>query len=454
MRFFPKPGYWFIILLTVLASCSKQLDRFQQPAPPIGVENDITPNASVVVLSETFETGTKTAYTTGNVTLGTGSWSFNDALIGNTTSDRKTGTQSARIRNVGSLTMNFNISGGASTVTVAHAKYGTDANSTWELWVSYNSGSSYTKVGSTITTSTTTLQTATFTVNAASGTVRLSIRKISGGTNRINIDNVVINGPDTGTGGGTAPGDDDHMLMGNPSNATADVVNFNNYLMPKTYFKLSYNRTRSTPNWVSWHVGSTDLGSTPRQDDFRADNTLPVGWYQVGATSYSGSGFDRGHNCPSADRTSTVAANSATFLMTNMIPQAPYNNQQTWGNLEDYTRTLVAAGNEVYVIMGNYGTGGTGSNGTANTINNGNITVPSNIWKVIVVIPNGSSDLSRVTTTTRVIAVNTPNINTINSNWRNYRVSVDAIEAATGYDLLSNLPTSVQAAIESVVDTL
>jgi endonuclease G len=454
MKFFMKPGYWLIIIMTVLASCSKQTEHIAPPDFSIGSDNDITPNATTVFLSETFETGTKTAYSTANVTLGTGSWSFNDALIGNTTSDRKVGAQSARIRNTGSLTMNFNISGGASTVTVAHAKYGSDANSTWELWVSYNSGSTYAKVGSTITTSSTTLQTATFNLNVASGTVRLSIRKISGGTNRINIDNVVINSPDTGGGGGTVPGDDDHMLMGNPSNATADVVNFNNYLMPKTYFKLAYNRTRATPSWVSWHVGSADLGSTPRQDDFRADNTLPVGWYQVGATSYSGSGFDRGHNCPSADRTATVAANSSTFLMTNMIPQAPNNNQQTWANLENYTRSLVTAGNEVYVIMGSYGSGGTGSNGTATTINNGNITVPSNVWKVIVVIPNGSNDLSRVTTTTRVIAVNTPNINTINSDWRNYRVSVDAIEAATGYDILSNLPLSVQSAIESVVDNL
>jgi len=450
MNLIQRKSYLLLfVLVTFIASCSKQTERFQQIENPIGVANDITPNAPVVALSETFETGTKTAYALANVSLATGSWSFDDALIGNSTSDAKTGLQSARIRNTGSLTMNFNISGGASTVTVAHAKYGADANSTWELWVSYNNGGSYAKVGSTITTSTTTLQTATFNLNVASGTVRLSIRKMSGGTNRINIDNVVINGPIT-----PLPPDDDHMLMGNPSNATADVVNFNNYLMPKTYYKLSYNRTRATPNWVSWHVGSADLGSTPRQDDFRADNTLPTGWYQVGATSYSGSGFDRGHNCPSADRTSTVAANSSTFLMTNMIPQAPYNNQQTWGNLEDYTRSLVTAGNEVYVIMGAYGTGGTGSNGYATTINNGNITVPSNIWKVIVVLPAGSNDISRVTTSTRVIAVNTPNINTINSNWRNYRVSVDAIESATGYDILSNLPTNVQAAIESVVDNL
>jgi len=96
---------------------------------------------------------------------------------------------------------------------------------------------------------------------------------------------------------------------------------------------------------VSWHLGPADLGSAARQDDFRADTDLPSGWYQVKPSDYTGYGFDRGHNCPSADRTATLDDNSATFLMSNMMPQAPQNNQQTWGNLEDYYRKLVGQGN-------------------------------------------------------------------------------------------------------------
>ncbi|RYZ20516.1 MAG: DNA/RNA non-specific endonuclease, partial [Chitinophagaceae bacterium] len=187
----------------------------------------------------------------------------------------------------------------------------------------------------------------------------------------------------------------ENMALGNPSGAVADAASYTNYLMVKTQYSLSYNRNRATPNWVSWHIDPTWLGGAARQDDFRADASLPTGWYRVGGTSYSGSGFDRGHNCPSADRTYSTTDNSATFLMTNMIPQAPTNNQQTWANLENYCRTLVNQGNEVYVIMGAYGTGGTGSNGTASTIDAGRITVPNRIWKVIVVLPQGSSDLSR-----------------------------------------------------------
>ena len=67
--------------------------------------------------------------------------------------------------------------------------------------------------------------------------------------------------------------------------------------------------------------------STARQDNFAADASLPSSWYYVGSTSYSGSGFNRGHNCPSADRTGSVADNTATFLMSNMMPRAPTNNQ-------------------------------------------------------------------------------------------------------------------------------
>jgi hypothetical protein len=65
-------------------------------------------------------------------------------------------------------------------------------------------------------------------------------------------------------------------------------------------------------------------------------HTAVFGRYRVRPTDYAGAGFDRGHLCPSADRTSSAADNSATFLMSNMIPQAPNLNRNTWENLESY----------------------------------------------------------------------------------------------------------------------
>lgn len=245
----------------------------------------------------------------------------------------------------------------------------------------------------------------------------------------------------------------ENMTMGNPSAAIADPYYYWNYLVTKTQFSMSYHRDRGTPNWVSWHLDDTWLGSTARQDNFRTDAALPSGWYRVTSTDYTSSGFDRGHNCPSADRTYSVEDNGATFLMSNMIPQAPVNNQQTWANLENYCRKLVSQGNECYIIMGSYGTGGSGSAGTKSTIAGGKVTVPNRIWKVILVLTKGSDDANRVTTSTRVIAINTPNINTTSSSWGTYRTTVDAIEQATGYNLLSSVPSAIQSTIESRVDS-
>ena len=246
----------------------------------------------------------------------------------------------------------------------------------------------------------------------------------------------------------------EHLVMGNPSNAVANVNQPNNYLLDKQQYAVSYNRDRGIPNWVSWHLDPTWRGPGTRQDDFREDPTLPAGFYRVQGTSYQGSGFDRGHNTPSADRTRSNADNSATFLMTNMIPQSPDNNQGPWNNMEQDLRTIMGAGNELYIIMCNAGIGGTGSNGgVTNTIDNGRVAVPAFVYKIALILPIGDNDLSRVTTSTRVIAVKMPNVQGIrNNDWRSYRVSVDQIESETGLDFFSNVPANIQAVIESQVD--
>ncbi len=429
-----------VVVMFFVSSCQIS------PTEPTSSSNQNSEFTSLnkVTVSEPFEPGTKTAYAAADVTLGSGVWNLDEALLGNSTSDRKNGTQSVRARNSGKVTMKFNRADGAGVVSVKHALFGTDASATWQLWYSTNSGSSWTQIGSTITTSSTTLATASFTVNKA-GTIRFEIRKTDGSANRINFDDFVINDYSDLTD--TTTSSSVHLTLGNPSGAQPLVTYTTNYRMEKTQYAISYHRDRGTPNWVAWHLNASWLGSTPRQDNFRADATLPSGWYQVGGSSYSGSGYDRGHMCPSADRTLTVADNSATFLMTNMIPQAPNNNQGPWARFEDYCRSLVSTGNELYIYSGSYGSQG--------TIDAGRVNVPTRTWKVAVVLPEGTNDLSRVTTSTRVIAVDMPNNDALISrtaDWKTFRVSVDAVEISTGYDFLGKVSTSIQAVIESTVD--
>ncbi|MBD0347353.1 MAG: DNA/RNA non-specific endonuclease [Coleofasciculus sp. Co-bin14] len=236
-----------------------------------------------------------------------------------------------------------------------------------------------------------------------------------------------------------------HLTLGNLSNAS--TINANNYLLQKPQYSLSYNNDKGIPNWVSWQLNKSWMGDAPRQNDFRPDDTLPAGWYRVKPTDYTNSGYDRGHMTPSEDRTKKVADNSATFLMTNIIPQAPDNNQGPWARLESYCRDLVKKeGKELYIISGGYGTKGT---------INGKVSVPANTWKVIVVLDRPGQGVRGITTSTRVIAVNMPNSNGIRAvNWKTYRTTVRQIESKTRYNFLSNVPIAVQNAIETRVDAL
>lgn len=256
---------------------------------------------------------------------------------------------------------------------------------------------------------------------------------------------------------GAAPSypSDVHMTFGNPSGATPSIWAPNNYLMEKPEFALSYNRDRGTPNWVSWHLADEWIGSLARVDTFRPDPAVPADWYRVLHTDYFGSGFDRGHMVPNADRDpeTSMPINQATFLMSNMIPQAPDNNQGPWANMENYLRTLLPA-NELYIIAGGAGTGGTGSGGFMTTFAGGHVTVPATTWKVALVIPKASGDdVGRVTAGARTIAVIMPNTQGIrNNDWMGYLTTINAVESLTGYDFFANVADAVENAIEAGVN--
>ena len=440
--------YFLLLSITLsISSCKKEDLTAIDTNPYSQTGNPHQLRSLSIGFPENFEAGTKTAYATGDVSLTSGLWNLNDALLGTSTSDRKNGAKSVRIQNTGMLTMNFNCTNGVALVSVAHAKYGTDANSTWSLYYSTNSGSTWTQTGSVITTSATTLTTASFAMSVT-GNVRFQLRKLSGG--RLNVDDFSVS--DNVSSGPTR---DNNLALGNPSSAVTSTGSPNNYLLQHTQYSLSYNNSRGINNWVSWHLSTAWEGAALRCNCFNTDASLPSTFFRATTSQYTNTGFDRGHMCPSEDRTASDTDNANTFLMANIVPQAPINNQQTWEQLEAYTRGLVNQGNEVYIIAGNYGTGGTGSKGgVTNTIAGGKITVPAHVWKVIVILPLGTDDANRVSNATRVIAIDLPNNQTVNAQpWGYYRTSVDAIEAATGYNILSNVAVATQTVVEAAVDS-
>lgn len=229
--------------------------------------------------------------------------------------------------------------------------------------------------------------------------------------------------------------------LGNPSRAVTDTSQPDNYLVTHDGYALSYNRSRGAANWVSWHLERSDIGDAERTNAFAPDTILPGDWW-IKPADYTGSGFDRGHLCPSKDRSSSEEINRETFLMSNMQPQSPKLNQKTWKYLEDYTREIVNK-NEAYVYAGCYGDAGRIKD---------KITIPTNCWKIVVVLPVSDNDLKRINRKTRIIAVNMPNEETVSIRWRTYLTTVNDIEKETGYDFLANVPKKIQSIIESAKD--
>jgi len=236
-----------------------------------------------------------------------------------------------------------------------------------------------------------------------------------------------------------------YLAFGNPSSASADGSDRNNYLIVNTAYAESYNNNLGRPNWVAWRLTESDIGGEERSNDFRPNEELPYGWKHVLPSDYTGSGYDRGHICPSGDRTTDPEQNSLTFLMTNIAPQTPDLNRYPWEKLETYARGLAKRGHvDLYIIAGVYGIAGKLKRG---------VSIPTNFWKVIIAVPQGG-DPSSVNSRTHVIAVDMPNVSGIaEDSWRKYTTTVRAIEQRTGYDLLSALPRELQDDLETKAET-
>ena len=237
------------------------------------------------------------------------------------------------------------------------------------------------------------------------------------------------------------------MQLGNPTGAIVDTNNHDHYLLQRAVEALDYNDNRGLPNWTSWDLTTNDLGTASRTGSFFDDTNLPANFYHVKDADYTYSGYNRGHMCPSADRTITTNDNRMVFFMSDIIPQTPDNNQGPWARLETYCRALTPT-NELLIICGPR----TFSGARINT--NGPVLIPDYVWKIIVVVPSGEGPaLSRITTATRVIAVDMPNIQGIRSvNWTNYLTSVNALQTNTGFTFFTALPAGVANVLRAKID--
>lgn len=137
---------------------------------------------------EDFDTGAKGTYAEADVSLPTGSWKLTEAVMSNSTDDKKNGAKSVRLKANGIVAMNFDKTDGAGTVTVYHANYGLLTGASWKLQASYNGGGSWHDLGAEVECGSV-LAPAVFELNYP-GMIRFRVVQLRG--DRMNIDDFTI----------------------------------------------------------------------------------------------------------------------------------------------------------------------------------------------------------------------------------------------------------------------
>ena len=243
------------------------------------------------------------------------------------------------------------------------------------------------------------------------------------------------------------------MQLGNPTGAAADPNNHSHYLIQRSVEAIDYSDTNGCANWASWDLTASDVGSIDRSDAYATDTSLPAGFRNIGTGTYgtvNGISYDRGHMCPSQDRTDTLPDNVAVFIMSNLIVQDSKNNSGLWGTFEGYCRTLTST-QELLITCGPYNFGST-------TAGASHVFIASNIFKIVVCAPLGSgSAFSRITNANpasiRVIAIETPNNDSVSGHtWQNYITSAKQVQLDTGYNFFNALPNNLAWVLRSKVD--
>lgn len=128
---------------------------------------------------------------------------------------------------------------------------------------------------------------------------------------------------------------------------------------------LAYDEDHEMARWVA-HIISKEVatGRTTRTNDFRPDPKVSTGsaiqedYFLTfedthGETQYDGFGFDRGHLAPSADFRWNQDALSESYYYSNMTPQRPEFNRESWAEVEDFVRSYaIENGVDLYVVTG------------------------------------------------------------------------------------------------------
>ncbi len=199
-------------------------------------------------------------------------------------------------------------------------------------------------------------------------------------------------------------------------------------------YAAGYSETKKNPLWVAYRLFKTEGESYPRLQRFLVDKRTSS---RINHDHYTGSGYDRGHMAPSAGigRRYGQDAQNETYLMSNITPQLPTLNQETWEAFEKLVSETYAQNfGEVWVV-----TGSIFDPDYITEICKG-VEIPEAFYKIVVRERDGKPLMLAV-----VMEQDVTDERVLNTLVKN----VDWVEEATGLDFFWQLPDDIEEQVES-----
>lgn len=198
---------------------------------------------------------------------------------------------------------------------------------------------------------------------------------------------------------------------------------------------VNFNSSLHVPNYVVWELTADETnGENPRYNKFMTDPDVdgcPDTW------DYNYSGYDRGHMAPAGDMKWSHEAMRQTFYLTNICPQSKALNTGAWNRLESNCRKWAQRDSSLIIVCGPVI-----GDKIDEYIGDSRVAVPKRFFKVI---------LAPFACPIRGIGFIMPN-DRVEGGMQAVAVSIDSVEAVTGYDFFSALPDDVEAEVESQCD--
>ena len=207
-----------------------------------------------------------------------------------------------------------------------------------------------------------------------------------------------------------------------------------------------YDKSTYTSLWTAYHLNSSHMGSLSRPNSWSYSPSIDQS-YQVDlrSSSYNDS-YSRGHMIPNASRNGNETMQLQTFYVTNSVPQIQDSfNGGIWQNLEAVLQSI-AKSEEIYIVTGvAFNKVGESKEVTYTTAKNDtkSVPVPNYFYKVVLKVNKNGS------TVTGASAIGFWfEHKTYSDSYTNYAVSVDQIEAWTGFDFFVNLADTMEKSAE------